>query len=401
VPLTDTRIRAAKPSDRSFKLTDGRGLYLEVRPSGTRLWRYRYRIGKKENVFAIGVYPEVGLAKARELHQEARKLVQSGTHPAHHRKTEKLRAVYENANTFAAVAREWLASNQKHWAPRTYRQRERVLEKDIFPGIGALPLRQVTSAHAHEAVTRIAERAPQMAVIARQCFSGISALGIATLRADTDVGYPLRKSVKLGATRHKKPLRPTQIPAFFQALEVYPGYFPTKAAIKLLWLTLCRPIEVVKARWEEFDLQEGLWIIPGPRMKMRQPHTVPLPTQAVELLKLWRSVTGTLECLVPNRKHPKRPAGETLLVKAFVSMGYDGQFVPGAIRVTGRTILGEQGYPRDVLERQLAHRDKKHVRAYDQGDRLDARRKMMQDWANYLDGLNSGANVTNIKAATG
>jgi integrase len=373
---------------------------LEVRPTGARLWRYRYRIGDKENVFALGAYPDLSLAKARDALQEARQLVQSGIHPAHERKSSKLRAVYENANTFEAVAREWLKANQPHWAPRTYRQRERLLERDVLPGLGSLPLRQVTPAHAHQIVTRIATRAPQMAVIARQCFSAISALGIATMRAESDLGYPLRNSVKLAATQHKRPLRPNQIPAFFKALEQYPGYFPTKAAIKLLWLTLARPGEIVGARWDEFEMDDGVWTIPARRMKMRQPHAVPLPAQAVELLRLLRPVIGVSEYLVPNRSHPKLPASPSILIKAFESMGYAEKFTPHGVRVTGRTILGEQGHPRDLLERQLAHREKKIVRAYDQGDRLEARRPIMQGWADYLDRLIGGAVVVNIKTGT-
>jgi integrase len=398
--LTDRKIRNAKALKTPYKLTDGRGLYLEMRPTGARLWRYRYRIGGKENVFALGAYPDVSLVQAREDLQAARRLVKEGTHPAHQRKAEKLRRAYEKANTFEAVAREWLESNRKHWTPRTLRQRERLLERHVFPKIGTLPLRQVTPAHAHQIVVRIAVSAPQMAVITRQCFSAVSALGIATMRADSDLGYPLRNSVKLDPTKHKRPLRPSQIPAFFKALDEYPGYFPTKAAIRLQWLTLVRPIEVVEARWDEFDLEEGIWTIPAHRMKMRQPHTLPLPKQAVELLHLLRPITAASEYLVPNRAHPKRHGSASILIKAFEAMGYAGKLSPHGVRVTGRTILGEQGHPKEILERQLAHREKKVIRAYDQGDRLEARRKLMQGWANYLDGLMSGgAEVVNIKAA--
>jgi integrase len=312
-----------------------------------------------------------------------------------------LRKAYENANTFEAVAREWLKANQPHWAHRTYRQRQRLLENDVFPRIGSLPLRQVTPAHAHQLVTRIAARAPQMAVIARQAFSAVSALGIATMRAESDLGYPLRNSVKLAATQHKRPLRPNQIPAFFKTLESYPGYFPTKAAIKLQWLTLARPGEIIGARWDEVDLDEAVWTIPAGRMKMRQPHTVPLPKQAIALLRLLRSVTGVSDYLVPNRAHPKRRASESILIKAFDAMGYAHKLTPHGVRVTGRTILGEQGHSKDLLELQLAHRERKVIRAYDQGDRLEPRRKIMQGWADYLDGLIAGGdNVVNLKAAS-
>jgi integrase len=396
--LSDTRIRSAKPRSKAYKLSDGNGLHLEIAPTGARLWRYRYRIGGKENVFAIGTYPEVPLAAAREKRDDARRLVKEGIHPSHNRKTERIKAVYEGSNTFRAIALEWLAANKPHWAARSHRQRERILDLDIFPHIGALPMRQITPAHAHAILRRIESRAPQMAVLARQCISSISRLAIMTMRADVDVAYPLRSAVKVRATKHKTPLRVNEIPSFFKALERSASYFPTKAGLRLIWLTLVRSVEIRGAKWEEFDLENAIWTVPARRMKMRQPHAIPLPTQAIELLKLMRAVNRASEYLIPNRKNPRKPAAHSIFIKAFYSLGYAGKLTPHGVRVTGRTILGEQGHDRDVLERQLAHRDKKEVRAYDQGDRLEARRTVMQGWADYLDGLCSGANVVKINS---
>jgi integrase len=349
-------------------------------------------------MFAIGGYPAVSLAAAREERDVARRLVGKGIHPSHNRMTERIKAVYEGSNTFKAIAVEWLAANKAHWAPRSHRQRERILELDILPHIGALPMRHVTPAHAHTILRRIESRAPQMAVLARQCFSSISRLAIMTMRGDVDIAYPLRSAVKVRATQHKTPLRVNQIAAFFNSLERSPLYFPTKAGLQLMWLTLARPVEVIGARWEEFDLENAIWTIPAHRMKMRQPHAVPLPKQAMAILKLLRGVNRTSEYLIPNRTNPRKGASHSLFIKALYSLGYAGKFTPHGIRVTGRTILGEQGHDRDVLERQLAHRDKKEVRAYDQGDRLEARRKVMQGWGDYLDGLCAGSNISNIKA---
>jgi Arm DNA-binding domain/Phage integrase, N-terminal SAM-like domain len=251
VGLSDTRIRAAKPRSKAYKLPDGNGLHLEISPSGARLWRYRYRIGGKENVFAIGSYPDVSLGSAREERDLARALVKRQIHPSHNRKTERIRAVYEGSNTFKAVALEWLAANKPHWAPRSHRQRERILDLDILPHVGALPMRQVTPAHAHAILKRIESRAPQMAVLARQCISAISRLAVMTMRADVDVAYPLRSAVKVRATRHKTPLRVNQIPSFFETLERSALCFPTKAGLQLMWLTLARPVEVIGASWED------------------------------------------------------------------------------------------------------------------------------------------------------
>jgi len=396
--LTDTRLRALKRSQEAGRYTDGNGLVLDVKASGSLLWRYRYRIGGKENLYAIGAYPEVSLKEARDERDEARKLVRKGVHPAHQRKAERLRQQYANANTFRAVAEEWLAEKKSDWNIRTYRQRKNLLEKDVFPHIGSLPIDQVTPVHGHSVVKRIAKRAPQMAVIVRQCFGGISRLAIVTQRAHTDLSYALRDTVKVKPTKHKRPLRVHEIPKFFKRLDDYPGYYPTKVGIHLMWWTLARPTEVIAAEWEEFDLDNAIWTIPEERMKMRQPHAIPLPAQAVASLKGLQEITGRFDHIIPNRNSPRRHAAHSIFVKAFYSLGYEGKLTPHGIRVTGRTILGEQGHPKDVLERQLAHIDAKHVRAYDQGDRLETRREVMQGWADYLDGLCSEARVTNIRA---
>lgn len=399
MPLSDTRIRAAKARTKPYRLSDGWGLYLEIRPTGARLWRYRYRLAGKENLFAIGAYPEVSLSGARDERDAARKLVRTGIHPSHHRRTRRLHAAFQNANTFEAVAREWLATNKENWTRASHRQRERLLEGDVFPQIGPLPMKQVEPAHAYAVLKRLQTRAPQMAVVARQAFAAISRLAIRTGRGSIDLGYPLRDAVKVQPTEHKRPLAVREIPAFFTELDQYAGTPQTKGAIRVLWWTLARPTEVLGMRWEEIDWESATWTIPASRMKMRKPHRVPLPTQAIDLLKGLRAIEPRSEFVVPNRLKPKKPAGHTVLVKAFYAMGYKDRFTPHAIRVTGRTILGEQGHPRDLLERQLAHREKKEVRAYDQGDRLEARRPIMQAWADSLDGLASGAAVTNISGA--
>jgi len=395
--LNDTRIRALKRSQEVGRYTDSGGLVLDVKPSGALLWRYRYRIGGKENLYAIGAYPEVSLKEAREARDDARKLVKQGIHPAHSRKAEKVKQAYANANTFRAVAEEWMEEKKSHWNTRTYRQRRNLLENDVFPHIGSLPIDQVTPVHGHSIVKRIEKRAPQMALIARQCFGGISRLAIVTQRASTDLSYALRDSVTVRPPTHKKPLRPHDIPKFFKTLDNYSGYTTTIVAIRLLWFTLARPTEVLSAEWADMDLENAIWTIPADRMKMKQPHSIPLPTQAVKMLKGLRALTGRFDHLFPNRNNPRTHVTPSIFVKAFDAMGYKGKFTPHAVRVTGRTILGEQGHPKDALERQLAHIDAKHIRAYDQGDRLETRRDIMQGWADYLDGLCTDANVTNIR----
>ena len=218
-----------------------------------------------------------------------------------------------------------------------------------------------------------------------------------TQRASQDLSYALRDSVEVKPTKHKKPLRPHEIPNFFKRLDDFAGYYPTKVGIHLMWWTLARPTEVIAARWDEFDLENKIWTIPAERMKTRQPHALPLPHQAIGVLESLKNITGRFDYLLPNRSSPKKPAAHSIFVKAFYALGYEGKLTPHGVRVTGRTILGEQGHPKDVLERQLAHLDAKHVRAYDQGDRLETRKHVMQGWADYLDGLCADAKVVNIR----
>jgi integrase len=398
MPLTDTRIRNAKPTQKPYKMADGGGLYVEIKPTGTKLWRLRYRLAGRENVFAIGDYRLIGLAEARAKRDEAKRLIKEGVHPSHQRKIERIRQAHEHANTFEAVAREWMIRNAGHWTARTAQQRKRGLERDVFPYIGSLPVRQVTPAHVLEVVKRIEKRAPSMAALMNQAVGAICRYAVATLRADSDPTNPLRGSLRPRQTQHHKPLTAAEIPAFLQALEAYPGYFSNKVALRLMLLTLVRTTEALEASWSELDLERGFWTVPTERMKMREPHTVPLPRQAVDLLMRLQAVTGHGKYLFPSRSNFRKPASRGVLWKAVASMGYEGRFSPHGIRATGATILNEMGYRPDVIERQLAHQERNKVRAsYNRAEYLPERQAMMQTWADYLDGLTSGAKVIPLR----
>ncbi len=386
VKLSSTRIRFLRARHRPTRLTDGGGLSLEIRPSGACLWRYRYRIAGKENVYAIGAFPELTLNDARAARDEARKLVQRGIHPAHQRRADRLKAKLEGSMSFEAVAREWLETKRANWVPRTYRQRRQLLEQDVLPGIGALPMGQVSVAHCQSALKRLEARAPQVAVLASQCIGAILRFAVATGRAETDLGYSLTAVVSAPARERKSTLRPAEIPIFFEALDRYPGQFPTKAAVRLVWLTLVRPKDVIEAGWADINLAEAVWNVAQPT-HTRSRYAVPLPRQAVDLLGQLRRYTGSGAYLIPNRGNLKRPAAQSLLTKALTGMGYAGRLTPYGIRLTGREILAEQGYPRDVLEKQLGYAGARRVGA-DRNTRPDgARVAMMQSWADYLDDL--------------
>lgn len=396
--LTDIRIRNAKPKEKPYRVADSGGLCLEVRPSGAKLWRYRYRLAAKENLFALGEYPAVSLAEAREERDKARKLVKQGVHPSHNRKNERVARIHENSNTFEAVAIEWIDQHRDKWTGYYLRQVERFLKVDVYPYIGTLPIRQVTSAHLLEIVKRIEKRAPTVALLVRQWCGAIFRYGVATLRAEYDPTAALRGALSRPSVEHRKPLTRAEIPRLLEKLDESGGFRSTTIAMRLLLLTFVRPVELRMAEWPEFDLDAGEWRIPGERMKMRSPHIVPLSRQAIALLRELQGITGASRFLFPNHRRPKVCMSTTTLNRALERMGYLGKFSAHGFRATASTMLNEQGYRPDVIERQLAHAPRDKVRAsYNHAQYLADRRAMMQDWADYIDAITRGADVVPLK----
>jgi integrase len=387
--LTDARIRTAKPREKPYKLTDDRGLYLEVRPTGKKLWRYRYRIAGSENVFAMGEYPAIGLADARESRDAARKLVKQGIHPAHARQSIVSAQIEANENSFESVAKEWIGKRKATWSPYYLYQVERVLQMDVYPAIGRLPIRGVTAAHILKILHKVEGRgAETVALLIRQICSGVFRYAVATLRADGDPAAALKGVVKRPKIKHSKPLPSSEIPKLVEKLDQYGGFRTTAIAIRLLLLTFVRTVELRKAEWSEFDLDKAVWTIPDERMKMRETHIVPLSTQAVELLKELRGLTGNQRFLFPNYRRPKTHMTATTLNRALERLGYGGKFSAHGFRTTASTLLNEMGYRPDVIARQLAHRERNKVHAsYNQAGYMADRKAMMQQWADYLDGL--------------
>ena len=407
--LTDGQIRNAKPGDKPIKLTDGGGLYLEVRPTGAKLWRYRYRIAGKENVFAVGKYVQapsgetkeqnqsrcnagmLTLAEARARREECRALVKQGMHPAHYRQVARMEQSVRNANTFEAVAMEWIVKKKPGWTPYYLRQVERFLEADVFPYVGNLPIRNVTAAHLLEIVRRVEGRgAETVALQVRQWASAIFRYAVATLRADVDPAAALRGAIHRPKVVHSKPMTRDQVADFVNALEGYAGYRTTVIALHLMLLTFVRTVELRGALWAEIDLDRAEWRIPAERMKMREPHIVPLSRQGVELLRELHTHTGGRGMLFPNYRNPKTCMTATTLNRALERMGFNGKgsigFSAHGFRATASTILNEIGFRPDVIERQLAHAERNKVRAsYNQAQYLEERRAMMQQWADLID----------------
>jgi integrase len=409
MPLTDAKIRNTQPGDKPIKLADSGGLYLEVRPTGAKLWRYRYRIAGKENLFAIGEYStdrrsgHISLDDARGEREKARALVKQGIHPAHHRQAARLAIHAENANTFEAVAREWIVWKKPRWSAYSLRQVERFLSTDVFPYIGALPIRNVTAAHLLQIVRRVEGRgAESVALLLRQWTSAIFRYAAATLRADYDPAAALKGAIERPKIRHHKPLSPDQIAAFVKALDAYGGYRTTVIALRLMLLTFVRTVELRAAHWAEIDLDGAEWRIPAERMKMRELHIVPLSGQAVELLRELHTYTGGRGLLFPNYRNPKACMTATTLNRALERMGFNGKdsigFSAHGFRATASSILNELGVRPDVIERQLAHAERNKSRAsYNQAEYLPERQAMMQRWADLIDEMAKGGKVTPIK----
>lgn len=385
MPLTDVKIRQAKPGTAPIKLTDGGGLYLEVRPNGSKLWRYRYRIDGRENVFAIGAYPDVSLSDARSERDLAREHVRAGRHPSHVRQTEKAQQIAENRNTFQAVAGEWIADRLGKRSATYRNQCERAFKADVYPRIGRLPMREITAAHVLDILTRMDKRgATTLALQVRQWISAVFRYGVATLRADTDPAAALKGAIERKPINHSKAMTREELAQYYQSVANYRGHRVTVIALRLLPMLFTRTVELRCARWEEFDLDNSLWEIPSERMKMRRRHLVPLSTQAVELLRELRSITaGGL--LFPGLRDPSRPLSATTLNRAIEYLDMAGWHCHD-FRATASTHLYEMGTWRaEVIEMQLAHAERNRSRAaYNHAQYLEARKAMMQAWADFL-----------------
>jgi integrase len=417
--LTDTQCRNAKAAGKPAKLSDGKGLYLEVRPNGSKLWRYRYKINDKENLFAMGEYaqPAAGeseadgvrrregrkftLGEARMERERCRALVKQGIHPSQSQRTEKLRRSLQAGNTFKSVAETWIAENESHWSPNYLRQIVQRFAADVYPRIGALPIKDITPAHVKDVLKRVEKRgSPSIAKLIRTWTGGVFRYAAGELLIESDPTWPLRNAIKAPKTQHIAHLTAKEIPAFLQAVERVQAEHVTMIATKLLWLTLVRTVELRGAQWEEFDLEAGLWTVPAARMKMREKHLVPLSRQAVELLRALQPLTGAGRYVFPGRKSRDLPITHEAIRDIFNRAGYAGKFSPHGIRGTFSTFFNEAGHDSEVIELALAHKDRDKIRAsYNHAKKLDARRELLQRWADISDAWRTGAKLIPLRAA--
>ena len=318
--LTDTHCRNAKPKEKLYRLNDQRGLYLEVKPNGVKAWRYRFTLDGKASMFALGEYPAVTLSEARERSEAARKLVKQGINPAQQRQLDRIRQASEAKNTFEIVAKEWLQT--KDWEDVTKNRRLDMLERVVFPSIGNMPVREITPAHVLDILQKTAKRgAPTVAAEARRTMSAVFEFAVATLRADSDPVWPVRKALPANKTQHKPALSKEQIGKLLSDFANHRCSFQVSHCMQLMWWTLARPTEVAEAAWDEFDLEKAVWRIPAQRMKARKEHVVPLPRQAVEMLKGLHAITGNRKHLFPGRDDRNAPMSAASLRQALKVLG--------------------------------------------------------------------------------
>jgi len=399
--LTDTKLRSLTKPGKYF---DGAGLYLELTAAGGRYWRVKYRAGGKEKRLALGVYPAVSLKDARDKLAEARKALQAGTDPGELRKEAKAKAQHEAANSLEAVARDWLKHQAGKWAPVTLDRITASLEADIFPTLGARPMASLKARDVRDAVKAIEKRgAADQAGRVLQRVKAIFRFAVTHERIDSNPMLDLMPAevLKPRHVQHRPALADRELPEFLSKLASYDGDPHTVQALRLLMLTAVRPGEVRGARWAEFDLEAAQWRIPAERMKMRTEHLVPLSTQALEVLRTMQPLTGERDLVFPSPFYPSKPLSENTFNSAMARMGYKGAATAHGFRALFSTVANECGWNPDVIERQLAHAERNEVRAaYHRSTYLQDRTKLLQWWADYLDGKRAGTVVPLRKRAS-
>lgn len=388
--LTATTIKSAKPKEKPYKLFDGHGLYLEVRPNSSKRWRFKYLFEGKEKLISLGSYPLTTLKEARDKHFNKRKMLENGINPSEVRKEKK--AEKDNAHSFETVAKEWWNLTKSKWTTNHGYQIYRRLEMNVFPWVGDRNIKEITTPELLKVLRRIEARgafemAHRVKYNCSQVFSYAQRTGIVT----QNICEPLKKDAlsPVKKKHHASITDPKKVGGLLRALDSYEGHFITRCALKLAPLTFVRPGELRQAEWSEIDFEKKEWRIPAEKMKMRTIHIVPLSKQSIEVLEEIQPLTGRGKYVFPSTRSAVRPMSNNAVTGALRRMGYTSEEMTGhGFRSMASTLLNEQGYNWDAVERQLAHSERNSVRAaYNYADYIPERTKMMQEWADYLDGL--------------
>jgi len=405
VPLTDMKVQKSKPQNKPVTLFDGGGLFLLVTPSGGKLWRFKYRYDGKQKLLALGAYPEVSLADARHKREDARKLLASNNDPGAVRKAKK-QANTQKSETFETIAREWFKKFSQRWKETHSSRIIRSLERDVFPWIGTQPIAEIKAPELLAVLRRVETRGTLDTVHRIRTICGqIFRYAVASGRAERDPSGDLKGAIPPPQEGHMAAIiEPAKVGELLRAIDGYQGSVAVQCALKLAPLVFVRPGELRNMEWVEIDFENAQWNIPSAKMKMKEPHIVPLPTQALALLTAVKSLTSASRYVFPSGRSFDRPMSNNAILAALRRMGYTKDEMSGhGFRAMARTILDEVLQVRtDYIEAQLAHRVRDPLgRSYNRTHHLNERRKMMQTWADYLDGLKAGAKVIPFKTAKG
>ena len=402
MPLTNTAIKAAKPQGKPYKLFDEKGLFLLVEPSGGLRWRLKYRLNGKEKKLAIGRYPEIGLKEARDKRDEARSLVAAGIDPGQKRKTDKLTQAVQAANTFEAVAEEYIAKREREGLAAVTLSKSRWLLKLLAVKIGSRPIAQITAPELLSALRRVEGQDKLETARRMRSFAGrVFRYGLATGRCERNIAADLQGALTTPTVTHRAAiLKPAAVGALLRAIEGYTGQPSTTLALKLAPHVFVRPGELRHAEWQEIDFEKAVWTIPGSKMKMGKDHQVPLSRQAVAILQEARKFSTGEGYVFPSLSSSKQPISENTLNGALRRLGFRGdQMTAHGFRALASTLLNEDGqWNPDAIERALAHGQDNGVRAaYHRGVYWDERVRMAQWWSDHLDTLRAGGKVIPLK----
>lgn len=396
--LTETAIRALKSAEKPYKKHDTKALFMLVKPNGAKLWRFKYAIAGVPKGISLGIYPDVSLKRAREKRDDARRLVADGVDPSAMRKAERM----AQADTFKAIADEWLQLQSKTLAANTIELHRARLTLTLYPAFGSRPITDIRAPDLL-AVLRAVEATGfrETAHRLRALYGRVARFAIATGSAERDISADLKGALVPVVTEHFAAITdPRRVGELLRAIEGYVGQPSAMYALRLAPLVFVRPGELRAAEWPEFDLDAAEWRIPGGRMKMGREHVVPLSTQAVAVLKTLKTLTGDGKLLFPGLRTPSRPISANTLNAALRRLGYGtDEMTSHGFRSMASTRLNELGFAPDIIELQLAHAEKDDTRAaYNRATHLPQRRKMMQKWADYLDKLKAGQTVRAVQA---
>ncbi len=392
VKLSDKACRTAKPKEKAYKLFDGGGLYLEVTAKGSKLWRLKYRYLQKEKRLALGSYPLISLAEARELREQNKKLLTQGIDPSAHKKEQKHLQRLNSDNTFEKLACEWYDTQKPAWSESHARYTWRRLDQNILPEIGHLPIKEVKPLQVLDALKKVEARgANEMASRCRSLCDQVFRYAIISGRCEYNPAADLQGALQPYKKTHYAAITSEQLPEFIRTLKsnrarLYPH---TLLAVEMLMLTFVRTSELIKATWDEFDLEAKVWRIPAERMKMDREHVVPLSARVIDILRELKELCPTSRYIFPSQIQLSKHMSNNTILKALERMGYKGVMTGHGFRALAMSTIKEKlGYAHEVVDLQLAHQKKSNVdRAYDRATFIEERTKMMQDWDDYIKSL--------------